>query len=177
MVRLLLSLLLLGAATASASGRPSTDETALFLLTQKQGVAPDPHGTYAFDGQFPTESGDPSERFVVRVTFRSTAPCHYAVRVLRTLYRNAVKAGETWSQMLVELDKASRLEFKPLYDDHGPDTYVIVGATRLMCVRDAVMADCSDRITVQEDPQNPFDRAKVQEAFDRLRADCPGRPS
>jgi hypothetical protein len=177
MVRLLSSLLLLGAATASASDRPSADETALFLLTQKQGVEPDRHGTYAFDGQFPAESGDPSERFGVRVTFHSTAPCHYAVRILRTRYRNAIKAGETWSQMLVELDKASRLEFKPLYDDHGPNTYVIVGAPRLMCVRDAVMADCSDRITVQEDPQAPFARAKVQEAFDRLHAACPEQPS
>ena len=169
-----IALALAFAASSTAAAR-STDATALFLLTRADHVEPDRQGVYTVEQRIGPDTAVTADGFRVVLAFSVLAPCHYRLRVERTRLLRERDDGTSWSQTLVDFDRARHLTFKPLFDDHGPNTYQITGLTRLICVTDPMMRDCSDRLTVEADPAKPFDEPAVRAAFEQLRADCPGQ--
>ena len=162
-----LAILVLFAATSPAVAQ-SAGETALFLMTGRDGLEFDPTGVAVTSDATLTCPEDATRTCRVHTTVTRLSPCRY---------QTDATAPELSVSMITDFSQVAHIGFeRSIPSSPYVDTVAFSGARGVMCMEGAAPWTCMERDTVTPSMAAPVDQQRFTDAFAYMRRTfCPGR--
>ena len=154
--------------STSSVAAQSSGETALFLLTGRDGLEFGPTGVAVVEDRVSPCPEDAQRTCRVTTTISRLAPCRY---------ETTVTVPELTTALILDFGQVARIGFeRSTAGAPYVDTAAFTGARGVMCLKGAAPWTCMERDTVTPDRATPVDRQRFTDAFAYMRRTfCPGR--